>query len=101
MNSLGSGPLPATEQEQAQFFARLQEGFLAASARTGEIVRDFRLAGTSIRLRFAGKALVTVIVPGLANAVSEIETGPACEIRLWDSESTGVRLPPPPPFVLT
>jgi hypothetical protein len=99
MNSPGTGLLPATEQEQARFFDRLQEGFLAASARTGEIVRDFQLAGTLVRLRFAGEALIPVIVPGLANCVSGGETGPACEIRLWDSESTGVQLAPPPrPF---
>ena len=91
--------MPATEEEQAQFFTRLQEGYLAASARTGEIVRDFHLAGTSIRLRFAGEALLPVIVPGLANIVAGGETGPTCEIRLWDSESTGVQLAPPPrPF---
>ena len=96
MNSPAAGLLPTGEQEQAQFFARLQEGFLAASARTGEIVRDFRLAGTSVRLRFAGEALLPVIVPGLANCLGGGETGPVCEIRLWDSESTGVRLAPPP-----
>jgi hypothetical protein len=94
MNSAGTGLLPATEQEQAQFFARLQEGFLAASARTGEIVRDFRLAGTLVRLRFAGEALIPIIVPGLANGVAGGVSEPACEIRLWDSESTG--LPPAP-----
>ena len=33
---------------------------------TGEIVRDFRVAGTSVRLRFAGEALTSEIVPGLA-----------------------------------
>ena len=36
------------------------EGFEAASARTGEMVRDFRVAGTSVRLRFAGEALIPV-----------------------------------------
>jgi hypothetical protein len=96
MNSLGPGSLPVTEQEQAQFFTRFQEGFLAASARTGEIVRDFRLAGTSVRLRFAGDALVPIIVPGLANTTVEREAGPGCEVLLWDSESTGIQLPPPP-----
>ena len=99
MNSAATGLLPATEPEQAQFFARLQEGFLKASARTGEIVRDFRLAGTQVRLRFAGEALLPVIVPGLANHPPVGEPGPACEVCVWDSESTGVSLAPPPrPF---
>src|SRR5450755_2331505 len=93
--------LPATEQQQATFFAQLSEGFQAASARTGVIVRDFRVAGTSVRLRFAGEGLIPAIVPGLAYPVHSPskhgdEPGPGCDICLWDSESTGVPLPPPP-----
>ena len=49
--------LPATEQEQADFFLRLRDGFELASARSGELARDFCVAGTSVRLRFAGEAL--------------------------------------------
>jgi len=86
----------ATEQEQARFFTQLQEGYATASARTGEVVRDFRVAGTSVRLRFAGEALIPVLVSGLAHPVITSEGEPGCEIRLWDSESTGVQLPPPP-----
>lgn len=93
---LGTGPVLATEQEQAEFFARIQEGFLAAAARTGEIVYDVRLAGTLIRLYFAGDALLPVILPGLATTETEVEAGCICEIHLWDSESTGIRVPPPP-----
>jgi hypothetical protein len=88
--------LPASEQEQAQFFASLSEGFCAASAKTGEIVRDFRVAGTPVRLRFAGEALTPAIVPGLACPVGQLDAGDHCEICLWDSESTGVPLAPPP-----
>src|SRR5689334_12133993 len=95
MNSL-DGPAAATEQEQAQFFDQLLGGFLAASARTGEIVHEYRLAGTSVRLRFAGGALVPTIVPRLAKTMSQLATGPVCEVLLWDTESSGVPLPPPP-----
>jgi len=87
---------PATEPEQAEFFERLCEGFQAASARSGEVVRDFRVAGTSVRLRFAGDALISSLAPGLASAVSGLEAGPHCEICLWDSESTGAPLAPRP-----
>jgi hypothetical protein len=84
--------LPATEQEQARFFAQLREGFAAASARTGEIIRDFRIAGTFFRLRFAGEALTSAIVPGLAGLLPTLAAQVQCEICLWDSESTGVPL---------
>jgi len=88
--------LPATEPVQAQFFTQLREGFADASARTGEIIRDFRVAGTSVRLRFAGDALIPSIVPGLAHPSDFAADGPECEICLWDSESTGIPLAPPP-----
>ena len=94
--SMAAGPSPATEQEQARFCAQLQEGFLAACRRTGEIVRDFRVAGTLVRLRFAGEALVPAIVPGLAYPVSGGDVEHACEICLWDSESAGIPPVPPP-----
>jgi hypothetical protein len=93
MNPTG---LPATEQEQARFFATLQDGFALAAARTGELVRDFRVAGTSVRLRFAGEALTPAILPGLANPVEGIAEEPRCEICIWDSESSGVPPAPPP-----
>jgi len=98
MNEHGTATVPqlATEEEQARFFDQLHEGFRAAAATTGEIVRDFRVAGTSVRLRFAGDALIPMIVPGLANPVAGIETEPHCEVCLWDSESSGVRVPPSP-----
>lgn len=86
----------ATEEEQARFFERLQEGYQSAAARMGEIVRDFRVAGVPVRLRFAGDSLISAITPGLANPVACLETEPDCEICLWDSESSGVRVPPSP-----
>ena len=51
----------ASEQDQARFFTQLSEKFAEAVPRTGEIIRDFRIAGTSVRLRFAGDAMVPEI----------------------------------------
>ena len=88
--------LAATEQEQAEFFLRLREGFELASARSGELARDFLVAETSVRLRFAGGALTTSILPGLAHPVYGPASEPSFQIFLWDSESTGVAPPPAP-----
>jgi len=88
--------LPATEQEQAEFFLRLRDGFELASARSGELARDFCVAGTSVRLRFAGQALTPSILPGLAHPVHGLASEPSFQIFLWDSESTGVAPPPAP-----
>jgi hypothetical protein len=91
-----TAPQAATEEEQALFFEQLHQGFQTASARTGETVRDFRVAGTSVRLRFAGDALIPTITPGLAHPVAQIDSQPHCEVCLWDSESSGVRVPASP-----
>ncbi len=88
--------LPATEQEQAEFFLWLRDGFELASARSGELARDFCMAGTSVRLRFAGEALTPSILPGLAHPVYGLASEPSFQIFLWDSESTGVAPPPAP-----
>ncbi len=88
--------LPATEQEQAQFFADVREGFERASAKAGKIVRDFRIAETSVRLRFAGEALTSVLIPGLAGLVRGGSVAFDFEICIWDSESTGVPPVAPP-----
>ncbi len=86
----------ASEQDQARFFTQLSEKFAAATERTGEIIRDFRIAGTPVRLRFAGDAMIPEIAPGLAGFVPEGLPEPHCEIRIWDSESSGIEPPPSP-----
>jgi len=93
--------LASTELEQQRFFEGVREGYRSAAARAGETVRDFRVAGTFVRLRFAGEALVPTIVPGIAHplpdpGVANPAAATYCEICLWDSESTGVALTPPP-----
>jgi hypothetical protein len=88
--------LQATEQQQAQLFEGVRERYALASARVGEIVRDYRVAGTSVRLRFAGEALMPTILPALAHPVADAAGEPDHEIRIWDSESTGTRNAPPP-----
>ncbi len=86
--------------EQQRFYERLHAGFASAVARAGEEVRELRLAGTSLCLRFAGAALQPAILDALADAspfpAENPASGPRCEIHIWDSESTHVPPPPPP-----
>lgn len=81
----------------AAFFDRLGETFdAAARAADGPIDRFFRIAGETIRLRFAGPGLV----PSLARALSHVRSQPVpippLTVRLWDSESTDTSMPAPP-----
>jgi hypothetical protein len=90
---LGAGYLRATEVQPAGYFAALQEEY--AAARAGQVVRDFRVAGTLVRLRFAGETLLPSIVSGMAFPVSGPPCNPPLTVCLWDSASTGIPLAAP------
>lgn len=88
---------PASEEQQACFFGRVQEGFQKAAADSGQVTHHLRLARTSIRLRFAGPALLPTILPALSHAsVPDPQEPPGLDLCIWDSASTGVPLAPPP-----
>ena len=52
------------------------------------VVRDYRIAGRKLRLRFAGSALVDQTTAALAHARTTASE-PELKVDLWDSESTG------------
>jgi Glycosyl transferase family 2 len=82
----------ATEEQQAGFFASVGEGFAEGIARVEPITHHVRLAGTTIRLRFAGPALVRIVMPALHHAIADPVDAPDLDVCLWDSASTGVPL---------
>lgn len=99
MESLGR-PEPvaqASANHQDQFFKSIHACFQRAveSARGPSDV-FLRIGEEIIRLRFAGPALMPVLLPALKHV--QVEAGsssPALTVYLWDSASTGVRMPPP------
>jgi hypothetical protein len=58
--------------------------------------RYYILAGHLIRLRFASSALVPIITPALEHLATKEGGAPALTVCLWDTASTGVKMPPPP-----
>ena len=76
----------------ADYFARLADSFGEAGRSAGFVDREVAVAGRILRLRFAGPALLAVMLPALAHLVTEAETVQAT-IGLWDAHSTGVPLP--------
>ena len=64
--------------------------------RAGSREHRITLAGRTVCLRFAGEALEPVLWPALAHHVSAPEAGPALELLVWDSDSTGIEPPPAP-----
>ncbi|MFA5205703.1 MAG: glycosyltransferase [Lentisphaeria bacterium] len=87
-----------TELEQLDFFQRTHERAEQAVAAAGEQAFFYRLADTRICLRFAGPALVRWLTPALAHlrVPEDAAAPPDLTLCLWDSQSTGVAMLPPP-----
>jgi hypothetical protein len=92
-------PAPARAQnaDALEFFERVTEAFVRAEqAAAGLVDRFYAIGGFSVRLRFAGPALVPFIVPAFEHLATGPCPEPALTVYLWDSTSTGVEMPPPP-----
>jgi hypothetical protein len=92
----------AEERRAAEFFAALRASFERAARERGVIARSFRIAGRGVELRFAGGALIERVAPALEHLATPAPgAAPApgtrdLTVSLWDSESTGSEVPPPP-----
>lgn len=80
----------------ALFAAAWCAGQQAQRAAGGPVAHTVRVAGASLRLEFAGPALVARLLPALAHLLGATAVPPALTVSLWDSASTGVAMPPPP-----
>ena len=90
---------PAEEQtaDPLAFFREARGAFeRAAQAAGGTIERFYTIAGDAVRLRFAGPALAPALTPALDHLGAGPHPAPALTVCLWDSEATGVAMPPPP-----
>jgi len=81
----------------AAFFQEVYEAFLLAEqAVGGAIDRFYEVGGFTIRLRFAGPALIPFITPALEHLAAMPVPAPTLTICLWDSVSTRTEMPPCP-----
>jgi hypothetical protein len=80
----------------AFYHSCLQTFQRAAQALGGSVDRFYTIAGYTIRLRFAGPALVPSLTPALEHLSTSSTSAAALTVCLWDSASTGVSMPPPP-----
>lgn len=79
-------------EEQTAFFRSAHGRFLEARSLAGGIDFDFELCGTTVRLSFAGEALVPQITPALTHLRIDKAQAPDLTICLWDSESTATSM---------
>jgi hypothetical protein len=79
----------------ADRFAAAHRGFTDAQARVGRVERTYAIGAFTIRVSFAGPALVPLFDPALAHLASDPSAPPDLTIRAWDTASTGIAAPPP------
>jgi hypothetical protein len=84
--------------DSAVFFTSVQQAYRQAEKASRTVIkRDFLIHGHRVRIRFAGSALVEPCTTALEHLTVEVGGAPP-ELTLcaWDSDSTGVLLPPCP-----
>ena len=83
------------EAAQKEFYDGVLALALRAEASAGRIERYYDIAGIRLRIAFAGSMLDAAFTGALAHI--EVPAGPAdATFHVWDSESTGVTMRPPP-----
>jgi len=88
----------ARERSEAEgYFARLEERFEEAEAAAGPVSPTvLGVAGTTVELRLAGRALEPVLLPALRHLAVPAPRPDGLTVLAFDSASTGVDPPPPP-----
>jgi GT2 family glycosyltransferase len=85
-----------TEDDQRAFCEDARVRWGRAAAASGEVGRTYEIAGTVVRLRFAGEALLPYLTPALAHLRAASDARADLDVLLWDTRTTGVAMAPPP-----
>lgn len=85
-----------TEEEQFRFYNQCKNRYSKAAEKTGEIRQYYDIAGTTVCLAFAGETLIPHMAPALTHLRLPDDSEADATIHIWDSESTGVDMVPPP-----
>ena len=85
-----------SENDQRVFFDTVYDRSLQAQAAAGRISHVLAIAGTRVQLNFAGDRLEQQIMPALSHLCCDPADAFDVSFNVWDSESTGVSMPPPP-----
>lgn len=93
-----SEPKAAAVFRPEEFFKILQQTFRVAEERSpGSVDRFYRIGVGTVRLRFAGPALLPLVTPALEHLAIGPRTVPALTVFLWDSQTTET-VPVAPPW---
>ena len=84
------------EHLQVAFFDTILECARQAEQQGGAVETFLELAGSLIRLVFAGETMHRHFAPALAHLQISPDRPADITFHVWDSASTGVAMPPPP-----
>jgi hypothetical protein len=88
---------PSATTQISTFFNQIESVFdQAVQVVGGATDRFYRLGSQTIRLSFAGDRLIPSFTQALAHLETDATDTPDLTFCLWDGESTGTTLPPPP-----
>lgn len=85
---------PAVSEAAHRFFADCVGAFQGAADATGQVRRSFQIAGRGVHIVGAGPDLIDRLTPALAHLGRPAEK--ELLIRVFDTDSTGTPMPPPP-----
>lgn len=89
----GAGPGACSPEH---FFELAHRTFERAAAAAGERSYSLSLAGATVRMRFAGEALVPRLMPALQHRIDATARAVGdLEVCIFDTTTTGVQMPPP------
>lgn len=80
----------ATKCDPRALFEQFTAAYAAALVETNQLTHCYRIAGYTVRLAFAGPALISLLTPALAHLACPAEATPDLTLCLWDGSSTGV-----------
>lgn len=78
------------------FFNRAYDAFAQAEHTAGQVARTYRVGQHTLRLNFAGPALVPAVTPAFEHLAAHGEEVADLTVCIWDSASTGVAMPARP-----
>ncbi len=85
----------ASRHKPLEFYETIAANFQAATAKVGIITRDYRIAGHTVRLCFAGSTLVAPMTMALAHLAVPAVDAPELTLCLGEGLSTGIYPPTP------
>ncbi len=85
-----------SEEEQLHFFNQCYDCYLRARDVTQSHRFYYDVAGTTICLEFASDSMIGILTPAIEHLKVAQTDNPDCTIHIWDTESSGIEMIPPP-----